>query len=78
LLVFSSTKWAYAVTVDISRVRILEASGVNIAYWRSDFFECVMRGSPPPHPARLLSPRTKYTPLSTMSVSKAGIVETPA
>ena len=32
LLVFSNTKWTYAVTVGISIVRVLEAPGSDIAY----------------------------------------------
>jgi hypothetical protein len=42
--------------------------------WRKN----VTRGSPPPHPARLGSPGTKYIPISTVSVSNAGIFEAPA
>ena len=79
LLVSSNTEWTDAATVDICILHILEAPGVNIAYWRKvPSCECVMRGSPPPHPARLTSQSIKYTPLSTVSVSKAGIFEAPA
>ena len=55
----------------------LRGSRVNIAYWRAIFCECTMRVSPPPHPARPTSPSTKHIPLSTMSVSKAGMREAP-
>jgi hypothetical protein len=37
LLVFSSKERTYAITVNISIVRILEAPGVNIPYLRSHF-----------------------------------------
>ena len=53
LLVPPSTKWAYAIMVDVSTVRISEAPGVNIAYLRSLFantqceavWRCIMLGS---------------------------------
>ena len=50
LLVSLNMKWAYAAMVGVSTVRISEARGVNIAYWRSQFCEYAMRGSPGPHP----------------------------
>jgi len=78
LLVFSNTKWAYAVKVGMSLVGTSEGPGVNIAYRRSHFAKCAMRGSPPPHPARLGSPSTKYTQFSTASMPKAEIFEAPA
>ena len=41
-----------------------------------------LRGSPPPHPAQLGSPRTKHMSIQTVSVSKqgvrGGVVESPS
>ena len=37
--------------------------------------KCVMRGSPPPHPTQLGSPRTNHTPAYTVSMSTQGIFE---
>ena len=53
LLVSPSTNRTYAVMVDVSTVRISEASGVNIAYWRPRFantqceavWRCIALGS---------------------------------
>ena len=42
---FSSTKWTYVITVAISKIRILEAPGVNIAYSRSHSRICNARQS---------------------------------
>jgi len=47
----------------------------DIAESRAQFREYAMRGSPPPHPTRLRSPRTSRTSLSMASVSKGGIFE---
>ena len=37
LIVFTNTNCSHGVMFDISTVRISEAPGVNIAYWRSHF-----------------------------------------
>ena len=37
VLVSSNTKWAYAVTVDMSVVSISEGPRANIVHWRSRF-----------------------------------------
>ena len=57
LLVPPSTKRSYAVKVGVSTVRISEAPGVNIVHWRSHFCDYVVRGTPPPHPARPRVPK---------------------
>jgi hypothetical protein len=44
-----------------------------IAESRAQFRECAMRGSPPPRPARLGSPRAKYAPLWTVSAPNQGV-----
>jgi len=61
LLVSPSTKWTYAVTVDIIYRANLGGPGVNIAYSRTLICEYAMRGSPRPHPALIVSLRTKWT-----------------
>ena len=77
LLVFSNTKWTYAVKVGMSLVGISEDPGVNIAYRRSHFAKCAMRDSPKPHPALLVFSNTKWKYEVKVDMSLVGISEGP-
>jgi len=77
LLVVSNTKWAYAVTGDMSIVGILEGLGVNIVCSRAIFYENALRGRNGPHPALLVSSCTKRTYAATADMSIVSISEGP-
>ena len=73
LLVSPSTKRTYAVTVDVSTVRISEAPEGEYRLLEVPSCEYAMRGSLALHYARLMSSRTEEASLST--VSKQGVFE---
>ena len=77
LLVSSCTKWAYAVTMELATVRILEALGVNIAYSRSQFAYCAMQGSKRPHPALLVYSCTRWAYAVTMHIATVRTLKAP-
>ena len=75
LLVSLSTKWTYAVMVDVYTVRISEAPEGEYRLLEVPIYEYAMRGSLALHYARRTSSRTKQAPLSTVIVSKQGVFE---
>ena len=77
MLMPTSTKWSYALKVDVSTVRISEAPEVNIAYWRFQFCEYAMRGSQGPHPELLASSSTKWSYVAMFEISTMRILEAP-
>ena len=78
LLVSPSTKRTYAVMVDVYTVRTSEAPESEYRVLEVPICEYAMRGSLALNYARLTSSRTKQAPLSTVIVSKQGVLEVPS
>ena len=77
LLVFSSTKWTYAIMVDISTVRISYSPGGKCRLFQVPFCEYAMRGSPGPHPTLLMFTDIKCSHAVMVDTSTVRISEGP-
>jgi hypothetical protein len=60
---------------ECAKTEDIRGAGTKIAASRAQFREYAMRGSPPPRPARLGSPRAKYSPLWTVSAPNQGVFD---